>query len=90
MAVGFEPTEVLPSHDFESCSFGRSDTPPPETLPLATLGEEIGQQLRALHLAQARDYFWTVVEPPVPDDVPEGAHRAGFRIPGAEDQPSNP
>ena len=28
VAVGFEPTEGFPSHAFEACSFGRSDTPP--------------------------------------------------------------
>jgi hypothetical protein len=28
VAVGFEPTEGRPSHVFETCSFGRSDTPP--------------------------------------------------------------
>ena len=28
VAVGFEPTVVLPTHAFEACSFGRSDTPP--------------------------------------------------------------
>ncbi len=26
--VGFEPTEGFPSHDFQSCRFGRSRTPP--------------------------------------------------------------
>ena len=26
--VGFEPTEGCPSHDFQSCRFGRSRTPP--------------------------------------------------------------
>src|SRR5882724_8135300 len=33
VAVGFEPTEACTSHAFEACSFGRSDTPPPKTLP---------------------------------------------------------
>jgi hypothetical protein len=33
VAVGFEPTEAFTSHAFEACSFGRSDTPPPESLP---------------------------------------------------------
>ena len=32
VAVGFEPTESLPSHAFEACSFGRSDTPPPRNV----------------------------------------------------------
>ena len=32
VAVGFEPTEGFPSHAFEACSFGRSDTPPRESL----------------------------------------------------------
>ena len=27
-AVGFEPTVSFPTHDFQSCRFGRSRTPP--------------------------------------------------------------
>ncbi len=34
MAEGFEPSEGgYPSHAFEACSLGRSDTPPLVTLP---------------------------------------------------------
>ena len=34
MAEGFEPSEGgYPSHAFEACSLGRSDTPPQVTLP---------------------------------------------------------
>lgn len=33
MAEGFEPSEGYPSHAFEACSLGRSDTPPPTTIP---------------------------------------------------------
>lgn len=43
VAVGFEPTVVLPTHAFEACSFGRSDTPPSDRLqdaPRAPDGEE--------------------------------------------------
>jgi hypothetical protein len=40
VAVGFEPTEGLPSHAFEACSFGRSDTPPPERLQAPLTPEE--------------------------------------------------
>ena len=32
--VGFEPTEGFPSHDFQSCRFGRSRTPPECRYPL--------------------------------------------------------
>lgn len=42
MAVGFEPTvSSSPTHDFESCSFGRSDTPPREILRVTRAGHEI-------------------------------------------------
>lgn len=34
VAEGFEPSEGgYPSHAFEACSLGRSDTPPPTTIP---------------------------------------------------------
>ena len=34
VAEGFEPSDGgYPSHAFEACSLGRSDTPPPATLP---------------------------------------------------------
>ena len=34
MAEGFEPSDGgYPSHAFEACSLGRSDTPPPDSLP---------------------------------------------------------
>ena len=34
VAEGFEPSDGgYPSHAFEACSLGRSDTPPPESLP---------------------------------------------------------
>lgn len=42
VAVGFEPTvSSSPTHDFESCSFGRSDTPPREILRVAPGSDEI-------------------------------------------------
>ena len=40
VAVGFEPTEACTSHAFEACSFGRSDTPPPERLQAPLTAEE--------------------------------------------------
>ena len=34
VAEGFEPSDGgYPSHAFEACSLGRSDTPPPGSLP---------------------------------------------------------
>jgi hypothetical protein len=34
VAEGFEPSDGgYPSHAFEACSLGRSDTPPPDSLP---------------------------------------------------------
>ena len=33
--VGFEPTEGCPSHDFQSCRFGRSRTPPQNRCPFS-------------------------------------------------------
>lgn len=41
MAAGFEPAEGCPSRAFEARSFGRSDTPPPRTVPNAGRAEEI-------------------------------------------------
>src|ERR1700733_16281688 len=36
VAEGFEPSDGgYPSHAFEACSLGRSDTPPPDSLPTA-------------------------------------------------------
>ena len=35
--VGFEPTEGFPSHDFQSCRFGRSRTPPGFRRPLSEM-----------------------------------------------------
>jgi integrase len=38
VAEGFEPSDGrYPSHAFEACSLGRSDTPPPDSLPNAAL-----------------------------------------------------
>jgi hypothetical protein len=33
VAERFELSDAFTSHAFEACSFGRSDTPPAETLP---------------------------------------------------------
>ena len=32
VAVGFEPTVGFPTHAFETCSLGHSDTPPGVTI----------------------------------------------------------
>lgn len=42
VAEGFEPSDGgYPSHAFEACSLGRSDTPPADTLPDGWRGSEI-------------------------------------------------
>src|SRR5579875_2809325 len=93
VAVGFEPTVVLPTHAFEACSFGRSDTPPPDRLPDArtpTTREELGQQGRALVLSNPTDHLRTVVESPIAQQFP---HRTGgtcFRVPRAEHHARHP
>ncbi len=47
VAEGFEPSDGgYPSHAFEACSFGRSDTPPPESLPNAALLSPIAGERR--------------------------------------------
>jgi hypothetical protein len=78
VAVGFEPTEACTSHAFEACSFGRSDTPPPNRIAAAwqegsaaTICEEPLEQRGAVGLAHAADDLRTVVQPPVAHDVPE-------------------
>jgi hypothetical protein len=74
VAVGFEPTVVLPTHAFEACSFGRSDTPPRVRVPdgqSAPGVEEVDEQRRTLVGADAGEDFRAVVEPTVADDVPQ-------------------
>ena len=47
VAEGFEPSDGgYPSHAFEACSLGRSDTPPPVTLPDVTPEPEIARWSR--------------------------------------------
>ena len=76
MAVGFEPTVVLPTHAFEACSFGRSDTPPSKRVqesrgaisPLG--GEELLEECSALVSQYSAGDLGTVVEPLIPNHVP--------------------
>ena len=85
------PRRVLASHDLESCSFGRSDTPPPQRLPdISTAPEKGQQQLAGLRGQDAGHDLGPVVEPPIPYQVPHRSGRAGLRIVGAVDQPGNP
>src|SRR5690349_1169981 len=63
----------------------------PEPAAAARSGpEEVPEQGGAFVLQDARVDLWAVVQASVPDHVPEGAHRAGLRLPGAEDQPGDP
>ena len=41
VAEGFEPSEGCPSHAFEACSFGRSDTPPRKSVAAPSGGRRI-------------------------------------------------
>jgi hypothetical protein len=77
VAEGFEPSDGgYPSHAFEACSLGRSDTPPPDSIPMPSCspqplpGEE-GLQPRGAFIGQhPAAYGRTVVEPPVSHHVP--------------------
>src|SRR4029453_10155259 len=55
----------------------------------SAVGEEVLQQPAALGLEDAAPYLHTMVEPRVAYDVKKRADRAGLRIEGAEDQPSD-
>ncbi len=98
MAEGFEPSEGgYPSHAFEACSLGRSDTPPLVTLPddpaeteiasSGALGVEEGvEQCGAIGFEDTAADLGAMIETSVTDDVPQGADRTGFGFPGTEDQ----
>src|SRR6266571_259494 len=71
---------------FETVRFGRSRIPPPARLATPPVGEERGQQRRALpgqHPGQDLDL---VIEPRVGAQVVERPARPGLRVGSAEDQ----
>ena len=78
VAEGFEPSDGgYPSHAFEACSLGRSDTPPPQSLrsvlrlaQIAVRREEVLQQGRALLCQHAATHLHTMSQAPVAHDVP--------------------
>jgi hypothetical protein len=76
------PRRAEPSHAFEACSLGRSDTPPrtrvldafgaSETgIDLAVTVEEAPQHGTALRLEDAGHDLETMVQPAVADEVPQ-------------------
>lgn len=94
---------VAPTHAFEACSFGRSDTPPWATLlealrgreirlpgRSAARGEEVQQQGRTAGLVHAADNFDPVQREGIAAQVPYRAARPCFRVPGAEHDAVDP
>src|ERR1700761_3342173 len=92
VAEGFEPSDGgYPSHAFEACSLGRSDTPPPGSLPnraffpsrspRSLAGEERLQRRGALLRKHTAAHGRAMVEPTVTDDVPQRADRSRFGFP---------
>ena len=79
VAEGFEPSDGgYPSHAFEACSLGRSDTPPSESLrppaglaQIALTGEEPLQQRGALIGQHSPTHLRPVRQPPVTHYVPK-------------------
>ena len=76
------PRRAEPSHAFEACSLGRSDTPPrtrvldafgaSETgIDLAVAVEEASQHGTALGLEHSSHDLETMVQPAVTDEVPQ-------------------
>ena len=70
VAEGFEPSDGgYPSHAFEACSLGRSDTPPRHSLPNRSAltqslpGEELRQRSRALFGQHTAAHLRAVGEP---------------------------
>ncbi len=78
VAEGFEPSDGgYPSHAFEACSLGRSDTPPPGILrsggqlaQIAVTREKRIQQGRAVRHQHAAPHLGPVCQPAVAHDVP--------------------
>ncbi len=102
VAEGFEPSVGgYPTHAFEACSLGRSDTPPQVTLPDGRSESEIGwsgalsaeegvQHGRAFGLEYTPANFGTMVEATVTHHIPQRADRTGLGFPRAEDHAANP
>ena len=78
VAEGFEPSDGgYPSHAFEACSLGRSDTPPSQSLrsrarlaQIAMPREEVIQQCRALTDQHSPAHLRPVGKAPVPNHIP--------------------
>ena len=78
VAEGFEPSDGgYPSHAFEACSLGRSDTPPLQGLrsrarlaQIAVPREEVIQQRRALIGQHPPAHLRPVGQAPVPNHIP--------------------
>jgi hypothetical protein len=78
VAEGFEPSDGgYPSHAFEACSLGRSDTPPSQSLrsrarlaQIAMPREEVIQQCRALTDQHSPAHLRPVGQAPVPNHIP--------------------
>ena len=79
VAEGFEPSDGgYPSHAFEACSLGRSDTPPSASLrsrpgltQIALTGEKALQQRSALVGQHAAAHLRPVRQPPIAHHVPQ-------------------
>jgi hypothetical protein len=79
VAEGFEPSDGgYPSHAFEACSLGRSDTPPRKSLrvaagltQIALTGEKPFQQRGALVSQHAPAHLRPMRQPPVPHHIPK-------------------
>ena len=79
VAEGFEPSDGgYPSHAFEACSLGRSDTPPPTSLrvtggltQIAMAGEKALQQCGAFLGKHSPAHLWPMRQPPVSHHIPK-------------------
>ena len=79
VAEGFEPSDGgYPSHAFEACSLGRSDTPPSKSLRVAggltqiALTSEKALQQRGAFLGEhSPAHLRPMRQPPVPHHVPK-------------------
>lgn len=79
VAEGFEPSDGgYPSHAFEACSLGRSDTPPREILrsgarlaQIAVRGEKARQEIRALVGQDPAAHVGSVRQSSVAHHVPQ-------------------
>lgn len=79
VAEGFEPSDGgYPSHAFEACSLGRSDTPPPKSLrvaggltQIALTSEKALQQRGALVGKHSPAHLRPMRQPPVAHHIPK-------------------